>query len=198
MLPERPAFYLITHIPTGRYYAGSTNNVRVRLRNHKTRLQCNRHGNERLQATFTTWVDINVDIELYSSVELAVDKEQRFLDEHVGNDLCCNIGTGSKGPWLKGNMAEGMKTIISKANTGLKRTPETLARMRQSHLNYYANNVKVVSLKQCRKVSIDRVVYPSIKAAAEGLCITRHLVHRRLRSANVRWRNWVRIVDEVT
>lgn len=194
----KPGVYTITHLPTGKFYIGSTGNVSSRISQHVSELIRGKHGNHLLQKVVKSETEIEVTAIYTDSADKAQQAEQELLDLYHGHDNCCNIGTGSKSLWaegrfpdevrkrvsdsLKGNqngkghlVTEEMKDAVRLANTGLKRSPETIEKMRVNGL---------------KPVAIDGVRYESVSNAAKGLGVHETTVWRRITSDLKKWDSW--------
>jgi len=100
----------------GYYYIGSTNNFKGRFSSHLSDLINNKHGNLYLQRRFNKkpqeWVFEL--LEESNEVEL-LQKEQKYLDEHINKKLCLNINSiAAKPPSREGykHTPEAIKKII--------------------------------------------------------------------------------------
>jgi group I intron endonuclease len=146
--------------PTGSYYIGSTKNFRRRMFQHFRDLRLNCHTNIRLQNTYNKYPGFNWIFEAFESVNVVslLDVEQKYLNEHFGNEKCINInsfackppiGKGKKflkgcTPWNK-NIKTGpesietrnAKSIAKKGKRCPKRTEE-----HQKKLNVWKKGYK--------------------------------------------------------
>lgn len=193
-LPNQPGVYIITHEPTGRFYVGSTTDLYFRIASHKSELNRGMHGNRNLQEVYTRPEDLQITVVPAETLDSVRDAEQELLDLFLPNPLCCNIGTGSRSLWAVGKVPEEMKEkasrlhlgntygkghvvteemreAVRRANTGLKRSDETLAKMR-------------------RQVSINGVIYSHAAAAAVALNILKPTVVYRINSASADFEGW--------
>jgi predicted GIY-YIG superfamily endonuclease len=87
---KTPAAYTLTHIPTGKFYIGSSKDVHARISRHKYNLNQGIHVTSELQNTYTGWDDMEVAVFETNTVEEALQMEQHGLDCHLGSSLCCN------------------------------------------------------------------------------------------------------------
>lgn len=199
-LDARPGVYTITHSPTGRFYVGSSKKVSTRISGHLSDLRKGSHDNRLLQEIVTSTDDLVFTAAYTETVEEARNAEQELLDIYHGQELCCNIGTGSKSLWAAGKVpsemidkvrahatgnsygkghvvTEEMKEAVRRANTGLKRSPETLEKMRANGL---------------RPVVINGVKYDGVEIAAKALGIHPQTLNKRINSNLDEWSEWTR------
>jgi group I intron endonuclease len=122
LFPNSPGIYSITCGETGKFYIGSSVNVRERIGQHVYRLKKNTHSNPILQAI---WNDdqlrlVFACVEIVQSKEKAVilQAEQRHLDKAgVGrNRMCMNV------------------LVTANSHLGLKRSEETKRKLREASL----------------------------------------------------------------
>ena len=121
-LPKCAGIYLISDIKSGKFYIGSSINVRRRITQHIYSFSKNKHSNPIMQAIW------NVDPDRFNFLclenlegadkETILKAEQRHLDQsHVGeNPLCMNI------------------LLVANSHLGVKRRPESVEKLRQIHL----------------------------------------------------------------
>jgi ribosomal protein S27E len=75
--------YKITNIVNGKFYVGSSNNVKSRWYQHKSKLRENRHGNTHLQNAWNLYGEENFVFEVIEECEpeFQFEREQHYLDE---------------------------------------------------------------------------------------------------------------------
>lgn len=188
-------YYKLTHLPTGLFYVGSSQNLSKRISNHRSDLIRGINSNKRFQQVYTTWDDILVEQYQTNDLSEARKGEQRFLDRYVGDSLCCNVGHSSTDPTAgiitteirRVQMATINKNQVGKAlshsqrasiSSGLTGTPRsTEAKM-------------AISLGKSRKVTIDGNVYDSVTLAAMDLNLTAQTIRYRIGSNSTKYANW--------
>lgn len=203
-IPRAPGAYIITHLPTGVYYIGSSQNIGRRIVNHRNQLQMGTHPNKRLLETVKSLDELSIVSHPTETLDQARDKEQELLDKHHGQDLCCNVGTGSRSPWSIGGVPESLKKLnrgralgnrhseghvvsdevkdaVRRANTGLKRSEETIAKLRAA-----APTCQMIP----RQVSVNGIVYDSISAAAKAHGVSSPTVRNRIQSESECFSGW--------
>lgn len=121
--------YTITHIPTGHYYIGSTNDIFRRWKAHLMGLLKGTHFNYKLQHIFTTTDDIRFEPVVLGSQAEALEMEQKLLNEHWGKQLCCNIRDSAEAAWLV--MPQWLKDRMSDAR---KRSDKWREAVKKSHI----------------------------------------------------------------
>ena len=82
-LPRTPAIYKITNTVNGKFYIGSTANMRVRIRSHRNMLRSGSHHSMSLQRAWRKYGEENFEfsiIEHVKRVDDLMDREQEHLD----------------------------------------------------------------------------------------------------------------------
>jgi group I intron endonuclease len=88
--------YKIVNGVNGKFYIGSSNNVRNRWQTHRTRLKSNSHENIHLQSAVNQYGIENFSLVLErelpsSNPDLILEEEQKLLDKWVGTESCYNL-----------------------------------------------------------------------------------------------------------
>lgn len=100
-LSKRAGVYRIVNVVSGKYYIGSTKNFAKRWWEHRKQLRLCKHPNQHLQNAWTLYGEAAFRFEVVEecSADLLTLQvvEQRFLDEHVGNEHCYNINKLASG-----------------------------------------------------------------------------------------------------
>lgn len=177
-----PGAYVITHEPSGKFYIGSSANTHVRLNAHRSRLKRGVHPSSQLQNAVTDVNDLIIETIPATSKEHAYDLEQQLLDQRVADPLCCNVAANARNPWKDGSMPEAQRDLIRQANTGLKRSPETIQRLKTSFSNRPPPRIT--------PVEINGVEYSSIAEAARLLNLNYQTVRKRIEYATPAWTGW--------
>ena len=120
--------YLITHIPTGRCYVGSSKDCQKRLINHRYFLNRGTHFNIHLQSAWNLYGSEQFLFEFYSVIEEEArleECEQYYMDKF---DSLLN-GFNQKDAKAKGGrrieFSEETRRKISEGNKGKKHTEES-------------------------------------------------------------------------
>lgn len=88
--------YLLTDVKTGKFYVGSSENIRKRLDRHIRDLNCNEHHCPELQELWWSNKQLRETIFQTETREEAYALEQDILDRYKDSDLLLNIGLGVK------------------------------------------------------------------------------------------------------
>ena len=65
-IPSAPGIYKITHSTTGKFYIGSTADLRKRWRQHRSELRRNKHCNQKMQYA---WNKYGPDAFIFETIE---------------------------------------------------------------------------------------------------------------------------------
>ena len=126
-LPSCAGIYLISDIKTGKFYIGSSINVKRRVWQHVYRFKRGDHSNPIMQAIWNSDPDrfnfLCLETIEDATKENILKAEQKHLDQsHVGeNPLCMNI------------------LLIANSHLGVKRRPESIEKLRQINLGRKAS-----------------------------------------------------------
>lgn len=112
--------YKITNNVNGKFYIGSSVKLEKRIKDHKWQLKNGIHSNIHLARAAKKY---GLDAFSFSILETCsesdlLDKEQRYLDEHVGSPNCYNISCDSKAPNRGSKSSKEVRAKISKALLG--------------------------------------------------------------------------------
>jgi len=94
--------YKIINLVNDKFYVGSTNNKKVRFRQHRKLLRGNRHHCKHLQAAWNKYGEDKFDFRVIEEVSTGIslqEVEDKYLQEHVGKPYCYNSGYASQAPW---------------------------------------------------------------------------------------------------
>ncbi len=135
-IPQAPGIYKIVCFPTGKFYIGSTANLRERWRHHCKELRANRHGNLYLQHAWNKYGEGTFDFEIIELVMpwSLLDREQYWLDklQPYNRDIGFNIAQQANTP----SPTPEVRAKISAAHKGKSRAPhssETRAKISAAH-----------------------------------------------------------------
>lgn len=206
-LLDSPGVYVLGNLDMTCFYVGSSSKLRDRLYQHRSMLKNNKHENKNLQNFYKKingeiwFIGINL-----KTLKEAREVEQFILDNSPDNTELCNIAIdvnySSKGlsPTLE------VREKISKSSTGHKKSeefksklkkiwsdPKQRERIKLQNLGF--KHTKEMSEKKSlslsKPVEIDGKIYPSSKAAAEELKISKALMSLKLNSD--KYPNWKRL-----
>lgn len=115
--PKEPATYVIKDPITETFYIGATGNLSNRLAAHRCELSKGEHSNPNLQEIYNTNHNLEVEYEIKSNKEEALEAEQTLLDSNFSNELNLNRSSLSYG--LTGDMiSEEVKEASRKRMLG--------------------------------------------------------------------------------
>jgi len=154
-LNQKSGIYKIVNKVDGKYYVGSSKNIRKRWVEHKRRLLNNDHHNDHLQNTFNKHgIDI-FDFMLVELVDINNLKriEQKYLDiAKTEQDKCYNLNFESSG----GDLSTYSKIKISNALKGRKLSQQTRDKISNSKGgSVYPDDSTYY--REYRQLNIDRI-----------------------------------------
>ncbi len=115
----------------GYYYYGQTQNFIQRKSQHLSRLKIGTHKNIRITRLYLKYgLPKFIIIEACEIKDLDI-VEQKYLNNHVDNRMCCNI-----------------ETIANSGARGCKRSPETIERNRKAQLGKKLSEKHKASIKE--------------------------------------------------
>lgn len=182
------AVYILVHNETGKYYIGSSIDVRARLYQHSLDLHLNRHINHKLQAcfeidrSFNLFLCINGDWQSRSDVKQLIRTEElKRIAENKHNPDLLNIASVEPSP-LKGKPWQGTSESLQQRSDSFRATASTPEGMvARARATYYIS----------RHLKIDGVFYPSMKEAARRLRIGINQIRKRCHSKDYPNYEWV-------
>jgi group I intron endonuclease len=201
-----PGVYKLTHVPTGTFYIGSTQNLRKRLQEHKRALQQGLHHNPRLQQCASEWGDVRATCFATSDVVTARSFENSLIRENEDNPNFANVIGPDNDKGVKKSIETRQK--MSKAKIGTTRSPEvckaisdrnkgkicseeTRERMRIAQRGTVprAAIAKAVEFTSMA-VTIYGIDYPSAASASRALDVHISSVKRRVHSKLDKFKDW--------
>jgi len=114
--PASSGVYTITNITNGKYYVGSSNNIKRRWRHHKDTLRRGAHPNKYLQRAFNKYGENNFLFEVIDLTEEYILKEQEMLDQNF--EATYNIAIVAGAPMTGKKHTEKVKKLLSKKLSG--------------------------------------------------------------------------------
>lgn len=118
--------YKITNLTTGKFYIGSSTNIKNRWSDHRRCLRDNNHCNSHLQNSWNKYTESDFVFEVFNVVdkdttlEQIRELEQKVLDSIEDWTACFNIARNVDNSF----MSEETKLKISRANVGRKLSEE--------------------------------------------------------------------------
>lgn len=131
--------------PSGKFYVGSSCNIKRRLQQHGSKARLGKHGNSKLQAAFNKYGTLKADILLVCRVEDLIFYEQLCIDTFAPPYNQSPIA----GPKISlgKTFTPEHRANMSAALRGRPCSPETRAKMRVAHKG------KVLSPEHREKIS---------------------------------------------
>ena len=123
--------YILTHLPTGTFYIGSSSCLRNRIYTHKTELKRRVHQNKKLSEVYTGWDEFSVELHITNDLAEAREKEQTLLNDRYGDPLCCNVSDDVKNTFKNAVDRKERALAACRGNTwrrGIKHTQEAIAK----------------------------------------------------------------------
>lgn len=150
--------YIIRNTVNGKVYVGSAKSLHRRLSEHRRKLERGDHENDRLQQAFTKYGKAAFDFVVLEHVEeraARLAREQHWIDFYkcaertIGYNIYPIAGSpaGTKhteaarakmraAAKTKPPISDETRARISKARTGIKKTPEQIEKHRQALIGY--------------------------------------------------------------
>lgn len=109
--------YVILNTKNDMIYIGQTQDIRKRLREHKSMLNGNYHSNSKLQRAWNKYGEkiFKFKILEYCSIEQLDDREQHYLDIYTPRGMCYNIAIDAKVPSRGTKRSEASRLKMSEA-----------------------------------------------------------------------------------
>lgn len=128
-ISAQSGIYKIIHVASGRYYVGSSKNIRSRWWTHKSLLRANTHGNPRLQNYWNKYGSDAFSLEVVelTGLDRLREREQEILlAEHPFFNIALTVSAigGATGAQIGHVVTAETRAKISKANKGCKRSLE--------------------------------------------------------------------------
>jgi group I intron endonuclease len=112
------------------FYVGSSQNVRIRERDHRAELQRGCHGNRIMQNVFDKYGGFEFTVLGRYPVDQIIEREQLLLDQHCQDPKCVNIATvAGTSPMAGRKHSDFSKAKISASKTGRKLAVEHVAKI---------------------------------------------------------------------
>lgn len=141
--------YKIVNKVNGKYYVGSSNDIRKRWNNHKSNLRRKNHKSPHLQSAWNKYGELNFDFVIVETCN--IDKlliiEQKYLDTSI----------------LEKNICYNTSYVAERPMIGIKHSDETKSKISKAVNNYYQkgntswNKGKCLSQTHRKKISDTRI-----------------------------------------
>lgn len=191
------ACYVVTHLPTGRFYVGSTGDSIRRQQDHKMRLRNGNHYNRGFQDCFNqtpSFDSFKWEFFIFDELEDARKHEQKVLDESQNNPLLMNHTSSVRSP-ISGLMNDEVR---ARAVEGIRRTAKT-----DRYRKLMSDSLKKAWAESDRRqrrsgggnpfakpVWVDGVEYAAVNDAKRALGINEKTIRTRARSNDPKWANY--------
>ena len=112
--------YQIKNKYNGKFYIGSSVDIRGRFYNHKGQLNRNIHDNQYLQNAWNKYGESNFEFSVIKGCDPSdlIVEEQKELDAHFGKEYCYNLSPSADVPMRGIPRSEETKLKISMAQKG--------------------------------------------------------------------------------
>lgn len=193
----KAGIYRFVNTVTGDYYIGSSSDLNRRRLQHLNSLRKNKHHSYRFQKAWNDYGEIQFDYEILEELEIIEDlKNQLFDREQYWINIIepeYNI-LPAAGSTLGYHHTEETKQKISKTTTGVKKSKEhakhisegqrgkTITKEHKEKLSQSAKNRK--SMSHHSIISIDGIIYNSLKEASERTGVKYNTIQKRLKNPN--------------
>lgn len=155
-IPRSPGIYIIKCLKNGKFYIGSSINLRARLNQHRNDLRKDKHANKHLQAAWNKYGEKQFEFKIleYCERDMTLIREQHFIDvlRPYERGIGFNIGIDATAAMLGRKASDETRAKLSEkrrqrklapetiaksaiARTGKKRTPEQIERIREGIKN---------------------------------------------------------------
>lgn len=187
--------YKLLHKPTGSFYIGSTKDYLGRKSTHLYNLRRGRHVNHKLQ---NLWRNSNEDqwewhVWVFEEREEAYSEEQKELTKYADSSLLLNVVLDAKSPISHLMKQDGFKDMLAKSRAEhlMRLTEDETQLLRQkwsdASKKYWAtgDNRKDrmgAGNPFAKKVSVDGIIYGSVKDAQKALGINEKTIRKRANS----------------
>jgi hypothetical protein len=201
---EQCGAYVLIHCATGKVYVGSTGNLYNRICVHKSLLQSRTHYNSGLQAAFDSGGDFEARCFPTVTRDEAYSVEQQLLNEYQINGAgVFNVaedvrapGRGADWGFQKGNQnwklrdhsyfrSDDFLGKVREANSGRAFTEEHKQKLSLANSGKSRPDVSA----RARRVSVDGMEYPNLKAAATALDVKPNTLNARLNSTSQKFKD---------
>ena len=139
--------YKIVNKVNGKYYVGSSNNIKRRWINHRYQLNENHHNNLHLQNAWNKYSKVAFDFVILKETEKLEEIEQEYLDvAKTEKDKCYNV-------YFEADrlvMEESTKRKLSEAAKGRKHSQETRQKLRELQLGRIRSKETIEKFKKCK------------------------------------------------
>lgn len=189
--------YLISNNVNGKCYVGSTVHLDQRRREHFSRLANNKHINAHLQNAYNKYGREAFDFEILETIDIDDNikdkllKREQFWIDNLKPEYNILLVAGSN---LGYHHTDETKRKISESTTGVKKSEEHAKHIREGQSGRVLTEEHKAKLSEAAKhrkspsnhaiISIDGVIYNSLKEASEATGIKYNTIQKRLKNPN--------------
>ena len=189
--------YLISNNVNGKCYVGSTVHLDQRRREHFSRLANNKHINAHLQNAYNKYGREAFDFEILETIDIDDNikdkllKREQFWIDNLKPEYNVLLVAGSN---LGYHHTEETKKKISESTTGVKKSEEHAKHIRGGQSGRVLTEEHKAKLSEAAKhrkspsnhaiISIDGVIYNSLKEASEATGVKYNTIQKRLKNPN--------------
>lgn len=189
--------YLISNNVNGKCYVGSTVHLDQRRREHFSRLANNKHINAHLQNAYNKYgreafnFEILETIDIDDNIKDKLLKREQFWIDNLKPEYNVLLVAGSN---LGYHHTEETKKKISESTTGVKKSEEHAKHIREGQSGRVLTEEHKAKLSEAARhrkspsnhaiISIDGVIYNSLKEASEATGVKYNTIQKRLKNPN--------------
>lgn len=189
--------YLISNNVNGKCYVGSTVHLDQRRREHFSRLANNKHINAHLQNAYNKYGREAFDFEILETIDIDDNikdkllKREQFWIDNLKPEYNILLVAGSN---LGYHHTDETKRKISESTTGVKKSEEHAKHIREGQSGRVLTEEHKAKLSEAAKhrkspsnhaiISIDGVIYNSLKEASEATGVKYNTIQKRLKNPN--------------
>lgn len=189
--------YLISNNVNGKCYVGSTIHLDQRRKEHFSRLANNKHINAHLQNAYNKYGREAFDFEILETVDIDDNikdkllKREQFWIDNLKPEYNVLLVAGSN---LGYHHTEETKKKISESTTGVKKSDEHAKHIREGQSGRVLTEEHKAKLSEAAKhrkspsnhaiISIDGIIYNSLKEASEATGVKYNTIQKRLKNPN--------------
>lgn len=189
--------YLISNNVNGKCYVGSTIHLDQRRREHFSKLANNKHINVHLQNAYNKYSREAFDFEVLETIDIDDNikdkllKREQFWIDNLKPEYNILLVAGSN---LGYHHTEETKKKISKSTTGVKKSEEHAKHIREGQSGRVLTEEHKAKLSEAARhrkspsnhaiISIDGVIYNSLKEASEATGVKYNTIQKRLKNPN--------------
>ena len=185
--------YVIREINTGQLYFGSSEKVYHRIARHKSFVEKRIHSNSTFAEILKSsqMKDFELMVIFTDSRKEAFDIEQMLVDCFKDSGLLINIANDVRYAMLGHKQTDEHKSKIAISNTGRVKSEETRKKISLYHrtdkkaIEQFAS----VAVDNRRKISVDGVIYNSLKEAVAATSLSNSFLRRnaKIGTGRIQW-----------